>query len=125
MRYTLLVTGPVYGTQNATSAWMFAKALLEAGHQLDSVFFYQEGVTNANRFATPASDEHDLVNAWVTLSIDFGVELNICVSAAARRGIVEVSSIDTISANLHPQFNLAGLGALAQATLTCERVIQF
>lgn len=125
MRYTLLVTGPVYGTQNATSAWMFAKALLEAGHQLDSVFFYQEGVTNANRFATPASDEHHLVDAWVTLSIDFGVELNICVSAAARRGIVEASNLDTISANLHPQFNLAGLGALAKATLTCERVIQF
>ena len=29
MRYTLLVTGPAYGTQQATSAYLFARALLE------------------------------------------------------------------------------------------------
>ncbi|HAI06519.1 MAG TPA: sulfurtransferase TusD, partial [Pantoea sp.] len=28
MRYTLLVTGPAYGTQQATSALLFARALV-------------------------------------------------------------------------------------------------
>ncbi len=45
MRYSLLVTGAPYGTQQSTSALLFARALLTTGHQLDSVFFYREGVT--------------------------------------------------------------------------------
>ncbi len=43
MRYALLVTGPAYGTQQATSALLFANALLAAGHQLESVFFIGKG----------------------------------------------------------------------------------
>lgn len=39
LRYCLLVTGPAYGTQQASSAYQFAQALLAAGHQLVSVFF--------------------------------------------------------------------------------------
>ncbi len=55
MRYTLLVTGPAYGTQHASSALLFARALLAQGHQLESVFFYREGVLNANQLsARPA-----------------------------------------------------------------------
>ncbi len=57
MRYTLLVTGPAYGTQHASSALLFARALLAQGHQLESVFFYREGVLNANQLSAPASDE--------------------------------------------------------------------
>ncbi len=39
MRFALMVTGPAYGTQQASSAYQFALALLEAGHTLVSVFF--------------------------------------------------------------------------------------
>ena len=51
MRFALMVTGPAYGTQQASSALQFAHALLDAGHELASVFFYREGVYNANRRA--------------------------------------------------------------------------
>lgn len=125
MRYALLVTGPGYGTQNATSAWMFAKTLLNAGHQLDSVFFYQEGVTNANQLVSAASDEHALIDAWVKLSVENNVALNICVSAALRRGVTDMQKVGAEKANLHAYFSLAGLGALAQVMLTCDRVVQF
>lgn len=37
--YCLLVTGPAYGTQQASSAYQFAQALLAKGHRLSSVFF--------------------------------------------------------------------------------------
>ncbi|HBQ79845.1 MAG TPA: sulfurtransferase TusD, partial [Erwinia persicina] len=37
MRFCLMVTGPAYGTQQASSAWLFANALLEEGHTLDSI----------------------------------------------------------------------------------------
>ena len=128
MRSTLLVTGPAYGTQQATSAYLFARALLTAGHQLDSVFFYREGVLNANQLTAPASDEFDLVRAWQALHQEQGVALNICVAAALRRGVSdqqEAARLQLAGSNLQPGFTLSGLGALAEAALSCERVVQF
>lgn len=127
MRYALLVTGPAYGTQQASSALLFARALLAAGHQLESVFFYREGVLNGNQLTAPASDEFDLVRAWQGLQQQ-GVTLNICIAAALRRGVTdeqEAASLGLAAANLQPGFQLAGLGALAEAALTCDRVVQF
>jgi tRNA 2-thiouridine synthesizing protein D len=34
---------------------------LQEGHELACVFFYREGVYNANQLTAPASDEFDLV----------------------------------------------------------------
>lgn len=39
LTYTLVVNGPQYGTQSARNAYLFAKALIEKGHILKSVFF--------------------------------------------------------------------------------------
>ncbi|UIL52853.1 MULTISPECIES: sulfurtransferase complex subunit TusD [Pantoea] len=128
MRYTLLVTGPAYGTQQATSALLFAHALLAEGHQLESVFFYREGVLNANQLTAPASDEYDVVRAWQALHQQQGVALNICVAAALRRGVTdeqEAARLQLPASNLQPGFTLSGLGALAEAALGCERLVQF
>lgn len=128
MRFTILVTGPAYGTQQASSALQFARALLNAGHELISVFFYREGVYNANQLTAPASDEYDVVRAWQQLHTDHGVALEICVAAALRRGVTdetEAQQLGLAGANLQPGFTMSGLGALAQAALTCDRMVQF
>ncbi|WP_337018935.1 sulfurtransferase complex subunit TusD [Leclercia sp. AS011] len=128
MRFALMVTGPAYGTQQASSALQFARALLEAGHELVSVFFYREGVYNANLLTSPASDEFDLVRAWQALHEQHGVELHICVAAALRRGVSDANEAQRLglpAANLNDGFSLSGLGALAQAALTCDRMVQF
>lgn len=126
--YCLLVTGPAYGTQQASSAWQFAQALLAAGHRISSVFFYREGVLNANQLTSPASDEFDLVRAWVALAQQHGVELNVCVAAALRRGVTdeqEAAQLALVAANLQPGFILSGLGSLAEAALSNDRLVQF
>lgn len=128
MRFTLVVTGPAYGTQQASSALLFAQALLAAGHYLESVFFYREGVLNASQLNAPANDEFDLTRAWQQLHLQHGVALNICVAAALRRGIAdsqEAASLKLPSANLAEGFQLTGLGALGEAALRCERMVQF
>ncbi len=97
-------------------------------HELSSVFFYREGVYNANQLTSPASDEFDLVRAWQQLNAQHGVALNICVAAALRRGVVdetEAGRLGLASSNLQQGFTLSGLGALAEASLTCDRVVQF
>ena len=108
MRFALMVTGPAYGTQQASSALQFAHALLDAGHELASVFFYREGVYNANQFTSPASDEFDLVRAWQKLNETQGVDLHICVAAALRRGVTDATEAERLG--------LAGL--------TCNRAFR-
>ncbi|KHT28854.1 sulfurtransferase complex subunit TusD [Pectobacterium carotovorum] len=128
LSYCLLVTGPAYGTQQASSALQFAQALLAEGHRLKSVFFYREGVLNANQLTSPANDEFDLVRAWQKLGETHQVALNVCVAAALRRGVTDAqqaAQLNLAGANLQPGFVLSGLGELAQSVLTCDRVIQF
>ncbi|CAM3770964.1 sulfurtransferase TusD [Rouxiella silvae] len=128
LRYSILVTGAPYGTQQASAAYQFALALLARGHKLESVFFYREGVLNGNQLSSPASDEFDLVRAWQRLAMSHQVELNVCVAAALRRGIIdqdEAANRDDINANLQAGFSLTGLGSLAEATLRSDRLVQF
>lgn len=128
LRYCLLVTGPAYGTQQASAAYQFALALIASGHQLDSIFFYREGVLNGNQLSAPASDEFDLVRAWQRVAADHQVALNVCVAAALRRGVIdgdEARNQGTEFANLQAGFTLTGLGSLAEASLTCDRLVQF
>jgi tRNA 2-thiouridine synthesizing protein D len=128
LRYCLLVTGPAYGTQQASAAYQFALALLACGHQIVSIFFYREGVLNGNQLSAPASDEFDLVRAWQRLAVNNQIALNVCVAAALRRGIIDDAEAHNQGrdfANLQPGFTLTGLGSLAEASLTCDRLVQF
>lgn len=128
LTYSLVVNGSVYGTQSARNAYLFAQALIEKGHQLKSVFFYQDGVFNASKLTVPANDEFDLVKAWQSLAIQHQVRLETCVAAALRRGVVgqdEASQHQLAADNLAEHFEQSGLGSLAEALLSQDRVVQF
>ena len=128
LTYTIVVNGPVYGRQSARSAYQFAKALIEKGHTLVSVFFYQDGVTNGSGLTAPANDEFDLTKAWQALATEHNVRLETCVAAALRRGVVseaEANQHGLQQHNLADAFHQAGLGSLAEAMLTQDRVVQF
>ncbi|ELZ1261527.1 sulfurtransferase complex subunit TusD [Vibrio fluvialis] len=128
LTYTLLVNGSVYGTQSARNAYLFAKAVIEKGHTLKSVFFYQDGVQNGSALTAPANDEFDLVKAWQQLAELHQVRLETCVAAALRRGVVSQSEAEQHQlpgANLATPFEQTGLGSLAEALLSQDRVVQF
>ena len=128
LTYSLVVNGSVYGSQSARSAYQFAKAVIEQGHTLVSVFFYQDGVTNGTALSVPANDEFDLTKAWQGLAKEHDVRLETCVAAALRRGIIsedEATQHGLTQNNLAEGFVQAGLGSLAEAMLTQDRVVQF
>ncbi|WP_282101009.1 sulfurtransferase complex subunit TusD [Candidatus Steffania adelgidicola] len=128
LEYCLMVTGPPYGSQSSSSALQFSQVLLACGHRLSTVFFYQEGVANANRLIAPASDEVDLVRAWYHLAKLYHIGLHVCIAAALRRGVtdaIQASLIKHTGENLQTGFEFSGLGWLAQAALRCDRFIQF
>lgn len=115
MDYVLAVKQPVYGSQAAVLALQLAETLLAKGHTIRQIFFFQAGVSNANRWVDPASDELNLVQAWQQLAQQHHLNLHLCISGAARRGIVPASLADG--------FTLAGLGEFSQAVLTADRLL--
>nr|WP_153646048.1 sulfurtransferase complex subunit TusD [Vibrio parahaemolyticus] len=124
----MVVNGSVYGSQSARSAYQFAQAVIEQGHTLVSVFFYQDGVINGTALSVPANDEFDLTKAWQGLAKEHDVRLETCVAAALRRGIIsedEATQHGLTQNNLAEGFVQAGLGSLAEAMLTQDRVVQF
>lgn len=65
---------------------------------------------------------------WQRLHDEHAVALHICVAAALRRGVTderEAQQLGLPAHNLQTGFTLSGLGALAEASLTCDRMVQF
>ncbi|AKZ66021.1 tRNA 5-methylaminomethyl-2-thiouridine synthase [Candidatus Palibaumannia cicadellinicola] len=128
LHYTILVTGPAYGNQKSSSALQFTQALLNYGHYINAIFFYQDGVYNANSFTIYPSNEINLVQAWQKLAIEHQLSLHVCISAALRRGITNAEQalqLNLSGHNLPPAFNLSSLITLGESILTCDRFIQF
>ena len=51
LNYTLVITGAPWSSQTPQSALAFARELLVAGHRIDRVFLYGEGVLLASALA--------------------------------------------------------------------------
>ena len=128
MRFNVLISGSLYSSQSAYSALQFCRSALAVGHSLSQVFFYQDGVGNANQLSAPLADEFDAVCEWAQFAREHDLELVVCVSAAERRGVLnneQASEFAKQSANLHPHFVVAGLGALHRAALDSDRMVSF
>jgi tRNA 2-thiouridine synthesizing protein D len=128
LSYALVVTGDVYGNQATHMALEFAKALAQSEHKLNKVFFYQSGVSQASEFVVPANDELHVVQEWQTLAQQHQFALETCVAAALRRGVVsedEAKQHQLAAHNVAHSFEQVGLGSLAEALLSYDRVVQF
>lgn len=128
MNISLLVLGAPYDSQSAYSAYRYAKAALDMGNNLSRVFFYQSGIHNGTKLATPPQDEFNLYENWQTLQKTHDLDLVVCIAAAARRGVIdegEMARHQKEAFNLAPEFELSGLGQLVEAMATSDRFITF
>ena len=128
MKLALMVSEGPYTHQASDTAWHFAKAALEAGHEIFRVFFYHDGVNNGTRFTAPPQDDRHIVNRWSELADQHGVDLVVCVAAAQRRGILDEDEAKRHSKdgdNLAPGFRISGLGQLIEAGIQADRLVQF
>lgn len=118
MKMALLVLGAPCSSQASLTALRFAHAALSSGHQIYSVFFYQDGVYCAlNETGLGNSAE-----SWQKLQSDHRFDLSICVGATQKRGLTLPED------GRPPQINgfaLSGLGQLADATLQADRLLTF
>ena len=100
-----------------------AQALKQKGENF-RVFFYQDGVNVANALQWVPDDQRKLSSEWQKL----GIRLPVCVSAALARGITDQENAQRHNIqqhNLAEQFELVGLGELADAVQAADRLLQF
>ena len=127
-KFIIQVNGSVYASSASYNAYRFSKAALEIGHEIQCVFFYQDGVLNTSSFNSPASDEFDLTRAWVELNQKYQIKLINCVSAALRRGILSKNEADELKKdhwNIQAPFVMGGLGELVTGIEKADRLVSF
>ena len=117
MKIGILVNEGPYTHAASDSAYLFCKAALAAGHEIQRVFFYHDGVNNASRLTEPPQDDRHIVNRWSKLATEHKLDLVVCVAAALRRGIKED--------NLAEGFRISGLGQLIETSIQAERLVTF
>jgi tRNA 2-thiouridine synthesizing protein D len=128
MKLTIQVNEGPYQHQASDSAYYFAKAAIEKGHEIFRVFFYHDGVNNGTRLTTPPQDDRNIVKRWSELGQAHNIDMVLCVAAAQRRGLVddgEAQRNGKDATNIAPGFRISGLGQLIEGGVQSDRLIVF
>lgn len=116
--FVILMSASPLKTQAHLTAIRFVQGLVNKKIPVRSVFFYQDAVLVANRFNSPPSDEPQVANQWQELSDLHAIELQTCVAASFRRGILDSQEAEQQTFETHnlcDGFKITGLGQLAAA----------
>ena len=128
MKFTIQVNEGPYQHQSADSAYHFAKAALEKGHEIFRIFFYHDGVNNGTRLTTPPQDDRNIVARWTELGQAHDIDMVLCVAAAQRRGLVDDGEAERNgkdATNIAPGVRISGLGQLVEGGIQSDRLIVF
>ncbi len=117
MKFAIMINEGVYQHQSTDSAYLFAKAAIEKGHEVPRIFFYHDGVYNASSLTKPPQDDRNIVARWAKLAKEHNIDMVVCVAAALRRGIQ--------NENLAEGFRISGLGQLVEAGIQADRLVVF
>lgn len=109
--FLIFVTGSPYDSLNGHTALAFCEASVALGHQVDQVFFYQQGVQQSNEDIQQASGEKSMLTKWLTFSEQTQTPLNVCVTASLKRGVICTTDAKEMKLypNMHPAFQAAGM----------------
>jgi len=128
MNLGILVNEGPYTHEASDSAYQFCKAALAAGHQIQRVFFYHDGVNNGTRLTVPPQDDRNIVKRWSELAAQHKLDLVVCIAAAQRRGLMDAAEAKRNGKdadNLAPGFRISGLGQLIEAGIQADRLVVF
>jgi tRNA 2-thiouridine synthesizing protein D len=128
MKLTIQVNEGPYQHQSSDTAYHFAKAAIDKGHEIFRIFFYHDGVNNGTRLTTPPQDDRNIVNRWSELAEAHNIDMVLCVAAAQRRGLVddgEAQRNGKDATNIAPGFRISGLGQLIEGGVQSDRLIVF
>ena len=88
MKFGIQVNEGPFTHQASDSAYLFVKAAIEKGHQVMRVFFYYDGVNNANKLSAPSP----MTAIWSSCGVSWRKNtMSILSSALLRRCVVALS----------------------------------
>jgi tRNA 2-thiouridine synthesizing protein D len=128
LKFAIVVNEGPYTHQASDTAYRFASAALEKGHEIMRVFFYHDGVNNGTRLTVPPQDERHVQRNWSELAAKHKLDLVVCIAAAQRRGILdenEAKRQGKDANNIAPGFRISGLGQLIDAGINADRLVTF
>lgn len=120
----LFIQHSPFTSTHQSSALSLLEAWTAAKKPVARVFFYQDAVLTANVGLKSSST---LVGEFLKLSKKHQFPLQVCVASAHRRGLIDEAQAkkqDT-QATLNQDFELVGLGELAEAALNNEKIVSF
>jgi tRNA 2-thiouridine synthesizing protein D len=126
MIYSICVTSPLLSSGHR-SAQKFCQAVLDQGHHINQLFFYQDAVHVASTLLAPAQNEQQTQQGWLKLKQQ-GAPLTVCVAAAIRRGILDqqqAQRYEKDKANLHEAFDIVGLGEFISLAEQADKQVSF
>lgn len=136
MRLSLYITAAP-DQETAYRAWQFAHAAVSAGHKLERVFFAGAGVLHGQALSVAGRDERSMTERWQQLQQHVqslpgakaqDAELVLCVTAALRYGVLDADNAqrwEKSAISMASGFIISGLGQLAEAQLSADRLIHF
>lgn len=122
MKFAIQIHGSPYGSGSGDSAYQFIRAALNQGYEMVCVFFYHEAAYQALKHQPP-DDEIKPAARWLELARQGGFVLDVCISAAQRRGVA--AGNNPASTLPDTGFRLSGLGLWVDACLKADRVLIF
>ena len=128
MKFSVVVYAPPYSSEAATSALKFSRAVIAKGHSIYRIFFFSDGVHNANSLVITPQDEINLQAEWHNLIYEQDIDSVVCVTSGLKRGVIdskesEKRNLDSISMMSSSEFS--GLGQLIDAYTNSDRVLNF
>jgi tRNA 2-thiouridine synthesizing protein D len=126
LSYTLILTqSPVQYESNQTAQSLVSE-LIAAGDTIDRVFFYQDAVFIGLQSQVPGQGLEASFQGWLALQKAQSFPLQLCIANSLRRGILEEAEATRYSkdANLQAGFELSGLGEIAEACQSSDRIIR-
>lgn len=127
MRFAIAVFSPAHAP-SSRRALRFAEAILAGGHQIERLFFYQDGVHSASGNIVAPQDERDIAAQWRQFITEHQLDAVVCIAAALRRGVLDASEASRYqreAANLPAPWVLSGLGQLHEAAQSSDRLVCF
>lgn len=133
LHYTIIVTHSPHQLESNLSAQTLAAEILSAGDTIDRIFFYQDACYIGLVSQIPGQGLSTSAQGWSDLRKQYNIPLQACIANSLRRGVLDeaeakrystsTTSDNLYHANLHSSFELVGLGELAEACRSSDRII--
>ena len=128
MKFSVVIYAPPYSNQAAASALKFSRAVIANGHSIYRIFFFSDGVHNANSLAITPQDEVNLQAEWHDLIYEQNIDSVVCVTSGLKRGVIDSKESEKRnlgSSSMMSSSELSGLGQLIDAYTNSDHVLNF